>query len=193
MGVTLRDFTLHEYLNLLNLFTILKFWCYTSFYWNENIYSFYAKLFADLPFSLHAVPVAYINFFELPWSYLIFGLSSSQELRSACFSNTNPFIEIRLKVSYKIVQSIWLYGCFLLHQEFRFTFQLCFAGKWKMFNICTFVPTLVKLISKSRFIYVRYASGLLKEGLSLLHWLTLTMMTILCINTTIIYPLRFDN
>ena len=62
-----------------------------------------------------------------------------------------------------------------------------------MFNICTFVPTLVKLISKSRFIYVRYASGLLKEGLSLLHWLTLTMMTILCINTTIIYPLRFDN
>ena len=54
MGITLMDITLHEYLNLLNLF------------------------------SLHAVPLAYIHFFELPWSYLIFSLSSSQELRSAC-------------------------------------------------------------------------------------------------------------
>ena len=56
MGITLIDFTLHEYLNLLNLF------------------------------SLHAVPLGYIHFFELLWSYLIFGLSSSQELRSACLS-----------------------------------------------------------------------------------------------------------
>ena len=37
-------------------------------------------------FSLYAVPSAYMHFFELPWSYLIFWLSSSQELRSACLS-----------------------------------------------------------------------------------------------------------
>ena len=38
-------------------------------------------------FSLHAVPLADIHFLALPWSYLIFGLSSSQELRSACWSS----------------------------------------------------------------------------------------------------------
>ena len=47
------------------------------------------------------------------------------------------------------------------------------------------------LKSWSRFTYVCYASGLLKEGLSLLHWLTMILMTLLCINTTIVYPLRF--
>ena len=47
------------------------------------------------------------------------------------------------------------------------------------------------LKSWSRFTYVCYASGLLKEGLSLLHWLTMILMTLICINTTIIYPLRF--
>ena len=45
-------------------------------------------------------------------------------------------------------------------------------------------------IPLSRFIYVCYASGLLKEGLSLLHWLIMMLMTILCVNTTIIYPIR---
>ena len=31
-----------------------------------------------------------------------------------------------------------------------------------------------------RFIYVRYASGLVKEGIKLLHWLTILLITIFC-------------
>ena len=45
----------------------------------------------------------------------------------------------------------------------------------------------------TRFIYVCYASGLLKEGVSLLHWIVMIVLTFMCINSTIIYPIRFVN
>ena len=41
-----------------------------------------------------------------------------------------------------------------------------------------------------RFIYVCYASGLLKEGVTLLHWIVMLVCTIMCINSTIVHPIR---
>ena len=64
--------------------------------------------------SLHAVLLACINFFKLSWSYLIFCLSSSQELRSACFLNACLWLLakcslgflIKLYVIYHILSTI---------------------------------------------------------------------------------------
>ena len=69
-----------------------------------------------------------------------------------------------------------------------FHFLMIFCRQMKDLGRC-----FVVLKSLFRFIYVCYASGLLKEGVSLLHWLTMILMTLLCINTTIIYPIRFFN
>ena len=38
-----------------------------------------------------------------------------------------------------------------------------------------------------------FAPGLLKEGLSLLHWMTMISMLVICVHTAIIYPYRFKS
>ena len=89
---------------------------------------------------------------------------------------------------YKIVKNFSPFGWFLFVQESPFTLRWYFAGECRIFN--TFSLSLNLYIN--RFIYVCYAFNLLKEGFSLLHWLTLLMMFIMCINSVIIYPIRFD-
>ena len=42
-----------------------------------------------------------------------------------------------------------------------------------------------------RFIYVKYAHLLMKEGVRLLHWLTLIFITILSLHLTFMWPFRF--
>ena len=44
-----------------------------------------------------------------------------------------------------------------------------------------------------RFAYVCFAPGLLKEGLSLLHWMTMISMLVICVHTAIIYPYRLNS
>ena len=41
-----------------------------------------------------------------------------------------------------------------------------------------------------RFIYIRYAAEVIKEGLTLLHLLTLIFITVFCVHITMIYPVR---
>ena len=42
-----------------------------------------------------------------------------------------------------------------------------------------------------RFIYIRYAPGLIKEGLQLLHWLTFIFISAFCFHIHLIYPVRY--
>ena len=48
---------------------------------------------------------------------------------------------------------------------------------------------LIKIYSL-RSMYVCFASGLLKEGLTLLHWSTLVVLVACCFNSAIIHPFR---
>ena len=45
-------------------------------------------------------------------------------------------------------------------------------------------------IVNCRFIYIRYAAEVIKEGLTLLHLLTLIFITVFCVHITMIYPVR---
>ena len=46
------------------------------------------------------------------------------------------------------------------------------------------------MLSFSRFAYVCFATGLLKEGLALLHWSTILMLLAMCVIAALIYPFR---
>ena len=41
-----------------------------------------------------------------------------------------------------------------------------------------------------RYIYVRYATGLLEDGISLLHWATLIFISFFCVHIMLIHPMR---
>ena len=42
----------------------------------------------------------------------------------------------------------------------------------------------------SRFMYVRHATGLLEDGISLLHWATLIFISFFCVHIMLIHPMR---
>ena len=44
-----------------------------------------------------------------------------------------------------------------------------------------------------RYIYVRYATGLLEDGISLLHWATLIFISFFCIHIMLIHPMRWSS
>ena len=46
------------------------------------------------------------------------------------------------------------------------------------------------MLSFSRFAYVCFATGLLKEGLALLHWSTTLLLLAMCVIAALIYPFR---
>ena len=85
----------------------------------------------------------------------------------------------------KVFITVWMIS---FSSRVSFHFLMIFCRQRTYFGKC-FPILFLKFLC--RFIYVRYASGLLKEGLSMLHWLTMILMTLLCINTIIIYPIRF--